>query len=321
MSHVPQPPRGTSSDAPPAGEVGRRDASMVLLTSLVEDSLDQGYARAAARRAAGEEPSRRGRWVLTAGLLAVGLLLATAAAQTRERASSVARTRAAIATEIEQREADNGRVERLLERQRSAVSQERRSALRVTAEGLRLARSLSSLEVATGAGAVEGPGMVVRLSDAGAADDAADLDARTGTDSEGRVSDRDLQTVVNEVWAAGAEAVAVNEQRLTALSAIRAAGEAILVDFRPLNPPYVIRAVGPPAMRTSFVEGFGGSYLQVLRDYGIDHEVEDDDTLRLPASAGLAVRVADTPPDVRSGESPARSSGELSSGATRERTS
>ena len=47
--------------------------------------------------------------------------------------------------------------------------------------------------------------------------------------------DRDLQVIVNGLWAAGAEAIAVNGQRLTACSAIRSAGEAILVDFRPLS--------------------------------------------------------------------------------------
>ena len=67
---------------------------------------------------------------------------------------------------------------------------------------------------------VTGPGMVVRLDDAPTGDgDGADVDPRTDDDADGRVTDRDLQTVVNEVWAAGAEAVAVNGQRLTALSA------------------------------------------------------------------------------------------------------
>lgn len=295
------PARGPSGDAvTPAAAGVRRDASMVLLTNLVEDSLDQGYARAAARRAAGEPPPRHGRLVLTAGLLAVGLLLATAAAQARDRSSSTEEARVALTTEIRDREAANDRVERSLGRARAAVSRDRRAALRITGEGLRLARALSALEVATGAGAVHGPGMLVSLSDAAVESDGADVDPRARTDSDSRVSDRDLQTVVNEVWAAGAEAVAINGQRLTALSAIRSAGEAILVDFRPLNPPYEIRAVGPPRMRTTFVEGFGGSYLQVLRDYGIEHAVQDDGSLRLPASAGVSVRFAASPTDVPS---------------------
>ena len=58
---------------------------------------------------------------------------------------------------------------------------------------------------------------------------------------DGRVLDRDLQELVNGLWAAGAEAVSVDGQRLTARTAIRSAGEAVLVDFRPLSPPYVVR--------------------------------------------------------------------------------
>ena len=273
---------------------------MVLLTNLVEDSLDQGYARAAARRAAGEPAPRNGPVYLAVGLLAVGLLLATAAVQTRERASGTAEARDALTAEIEDRSAANEALERQLERDRSAVSAARRASLRITAEGTRLDRSLTLLESTTGAAAVVGPGMLVRLEDAADDPAAADADPRTDDVTQGRVGDRDLQTVVNEIWAAGAEAVAVNEQRLTALSAIRAAGEAILVDFRPINPPYEVRAIGPEDMRTRFVEGFGGSYLQVLRDYGIDFEVQQDDELRLPASAGLALRYAVSPSAVRS---------------------
>jgi len=248
---------------------------MLLLTTLVEDSLDEGYARAAARKAAGEPPHRHGALVLVAGFAAVGLLLATAAAQTRERSSATAEARDALTAEVEDRSAANDRLERQLDRARARVAKDRRDRLRITATGTRLSQSLTTLEAATGAGPVTGPGMTIRLSDAPVDPDGADVDPRTDTTAdEGRVSDRDLQTVVNEVWAAGAEAVAVNGQRLTALSAIRSAGDAVLVDFRPISPPYEIEAIGGPRVRTRFVEGFGGSYLQVLRDYGMEKRGE-----------------------------------------------
>ena len=275
---------------------------MVLLTSLGEDSLDAGYARAAERRRLGAEPARHGGTVLAAGLLAVGLLLATSAVQAHDRLSSTAQARTALTSEIEDRSAVNAALEETLAQQRSAVSEARRAGLRITAQGSRLARQLATLESATGAGEVSGPGMSVRLTETGTgSDDDPDVDPRTSDATAGRVSDRDLQTVVNEVWAAGAEAVAVNEQRLTAVSAIRSAGEAVLVDFRPLSPPYDVQAIGPPAMRTRLVDGFGGSYLQVLRDYGIDFTVEDRDEVVLPASAGLSLRYATTSTDVPSG--------------------
>ena len=268
---------------------------MLLLTSLVEDSLDDGYARAAARRAAGEPPPRHGRALLVAGLVAVGLLLTTAAVQTRERAGATAEARDALTAEIDDRSAANDRLERQLDRERARAARERRQQLRATDEGAAVERTLTRLESVTGAGAVAGPGFVLRLDDAPSDPSGADVDPRTDQSDDGRVSDRDLQTLVNEVWASGAEAVAVNGQRLTALSAIRSAGEAILVDFRPISPPYQVSAVGPADMRASFVNGFGGSYLQVLRDYGIDYAVTDEDEVSLPASAGVTVRYAVSP--------------------------
>jgi uncharacterized protein YlxW (UPF0749 family) len=292
---------------------------MLLLTTLVEDSLDEGYARAAARRAAGEPAHRSGPLLLVAGLAAVGLLLATAAAQTRERSSATAEARDALTAEVEDRTATNERLERQLDRQRAQVAKARSDRLRITAEGARLSKALTTLEAATGAGPVAGPGMVIGLTDAPVDPEEADVDPRADASAdEGRVSDRDLQTVVNEVWAAGAEAVAVNGQRLTALSAIRSAGEAVLVDFRPISPPYEVSAIGPPEMRTRFVDGFGGSYLQVLRDYGIDYAVQDDEDLRLGASAGVTVRYAVSPSDVGSGANGGRRpDGERTTGGTR----
>ena len=64
---------------------------------------------------------------------------------------------------------------------------------------------------------------------------------------DGRVYDRDLQDVVNALWLAGAEAMSINGQRLTAATAIRSAGEAILVNSRPLSPPSLVHAIGNPA--------------------------------------------------------------------------
>jgi uncharacterized protein YlxW (UPF0749 family) len=265
---------------------------MSLLTHLVEDSLDQGYARAAARRTAGEEPRRGPPVLLAVGLVAVGLLLATAALQARERAPTSAQARAALIAQIEDRQGANDRLEQSLVRQRVAVSRARRQGLRLTEQGSALSRTLTRLESVTGVSAVVGPGMRIRLHDAPEPAPDAQTDPRSELAGEGRVTDRDLQTVVNEVWAAGAEAVAVNGQRMTALSAIRAAGDAILVDFRPLAPPYHVAALGPGAMRVRFVSGFGGSYLEVLRDYGITNSVEDEPEIRLPASAGVTLRHA-----------------------------
>jgi uncharacterized protein YlxW (UPF0749 family) len=295
MAAMPTPttPTTTSTTVP-----AHRVDSMTLLRDLVEDSLDEGYARAAARRAAAPDVGTRagGRGVLlVVGLVAVGLLLATAYVQTRSRAGSAQQAHSALIATVHQKEHTNDAEQRRLDRLRAAVQHDQQAGLALTAAGRDLAARLGLLESSTGTGAVEGPGMTVHVADAGPSADGSDVDPRTDEQNQGRVTDRDLQTLVNEVWAAGAEAVAVNGQRLTALSAIRSAGDAVLVDFRPLNPPYTLQAVGPDSMRTTFAAGFGGSYLQVLQGYGITSSVEDSGRLKLPASAGVSLRYAEVP--------------------------
>jgi uncharacterized protein YlxW (UPF0749 family) len=103
-----------------------------------------------------------------------------------------------------------------------------------------------------------------------------------------------MQRVVNGLWSSGAEAISVNGQRLTALSAIRAAGDAILVDNKPLAPPYTVLAIGDgERLSKAFQDSADGQYLQVLKDdYGIRASVTVQDKLRLAAAPSLTVRYA-----------------------------
>lgn len=117
----------------------------------------------------------------------------------------------------------------------------------------------------SGATEVHGPGIKLVVNDAKEAStggDGTNPRETAGFSDTGRVRDRDLQRVANGLWASGAEAVSVNGQRLTALSAIRAAGDAILVDNRPLVPPYTVLAVGNgPRLSSDFQNSGDGLYL------------------------------------------------------------
>ena len=100
-----------------------------------------------------------------------------------------------------------------------------------------------------------------------------------------RVLDVDLQGVVNGLWASGAEAIAVNGQRLTGLTTIRAAGGAILVDFRPVTSPYEIAAIGPDDMEQRFNDSPPAKAIRDLANqYGLDFSTRSQDDLRLPAA-------------------------------------
>lgn len=116
----------------------------------------------------------------------------------------------------------------------------------------------------------------------------------SGFSDTGRVRDRDLQRVVNGLWESGAEAVSINGRRLTALSAIRAAGDAILVDNKPLVPPYTVLAVGDgEELGDRFQNSADGVYLHVLQEsYGIRTALSVEDDVRLPAAPSVTVRTA-----------------------------
>ena len=155
----------------------------------------------------------------------------------------------------------------------------REKALTGSASDQALADEVNALEGDVGGRAVSGPGLQVTLTDgspAPAGEDGPDL---------ARVLDTDIQLVVNGLFAAGADAVSVNGQRVTVLSPIRSAGEAILVGFRPLTPPYVVRAVGPDALDAAFEQGNARQELAGLEAaYGIGVDIASQGRRHGPSS-------------------------------------
>ena len=272
---------GGAVAAPP-----RPDASMSLLSDLMSDTLDQGYAAAAARR--GHGAPRRTRVTLLGALVLVGMLLAVAVSDVRERSLGAGSARQALVAEVERRTEAADLAAAELAGLRAEIAQVRRDALALG--GGAAASDLDRLELAAGAVAVSGPGLVVTVDDAERPEDQADEPLA----AEERVLDRDLQAIVNSLWAAGAEAISINDQRLTSLSAIRSADIAILVDYRPLVPPYVVRAIGDPrTLEPRFVDSRAGRDMQLLREsYGFRFDVAPAESLRLPPASGLSLRTA-----------------------------
>ncbi|WP_168220622.1 DUF881 domain-containing protein [Streptomyces sp. RFCAC02] len=270
----------------------RPDASMSLLTTVMSHTLDEGYAAAAAgRRASGSAPlprTLRARLWLAGGLLLAAAVVTLGAAQAREDAPAVARERAEL---LERVEADGARLDALdadIDALRDEVAALRDEALDDDGPG-----EDDVVALLAGETPVTGPGVEVTLDDA--PDAARPGDSRVdGFTDTGRVRDRDLQRVVNGLWQARAEAISINGHRLTALTAIRAAGDAVLVDNRPLVPPYTVLAVGDPeALAAGLDGGLAGEYLRALHDeYGIRVNSGVRDDLALPAATSLATRVA-----------------------------
>ncbi|WP_181727651.1 DUF881 domain-containing protein [Streptomyces sp. PT12] len=271
----------------------RPDASMSLLTTLMSTTLDEGYAEAAARRRAegrSDLPrTLRARLWLATGLVLAALVVTLGAAQARESAPTLARERSELLDRVDAGTAAVDALHDDVDELRAEVAALRREALGgAGAEGAELAALLA------GATPVTGPGIELTVDDAEGATGTPGDPRDSGAFDAGRVRDRDLQRVVNGLWHSGAEAIAVNGQRLTALSAIRAAGDAVLVDNRPLAPPYSVLAVGPgDDLAAAFARSDGGRHLAALRDrYGIRAGTDARDEVALPAAPGLTPRVA-----------------------------
>lgn len=269
---------------------------MSLITNVMDHSLDDGYAEAAARKKSdgdgGMPKTLRAKLGLAGGLVLAALIVTVGAAQARVEAPVVAKEREELIDRIDQETDAADRLEDSVDELRADVSARQREALRDSGEGDRS----TLVGILSGATAVHGPGLRLVVDDAEDAGGGGDGDARSasGFSDTGRVRDRDMQRVVNGLWESGAEAVSINGQRLTALSAIRAAGDAILVDNKPLVPPYTVLAVGDGGpMSDRFQNSADGLYLHALQEnYGIRTAISTEDDVRLPAAPTVIVRTA-----------------------------
>lgn len=103
--------------------------------------------------------------------------------------------------------------------------------------------SLDEAKLLAGTVKVTGKGIVVTLTDSPKLDPNED---RPDVTENYMVHDSDISNVVNELFAAGAEAIAVNDQRFIASTSVRCVGPAIMVNSKELAPPYIIKAIGDP---------------------------------------------------------------------------
>ena len=265
-----------------------------LLDHITAHSLDEDYAhvaekRAAEREAQGEHESgaRAGRRNLhttsVVALLLLGLLLTVAGVQTAESQPVQQASRASLVEQAKNRRAELDAARAQVLRLRKEVNRaqtERQAAADAVAS---VDGELQELGVVTGAGPATGPGVKIVVDDR--------PDAVTDRQT---VQDVDLQILVNGLWTAGAEAVSVNGQRVTNLTAIRLAGKAITVNLRSLRRPYTITAIGDPdQLPARFVEsGAGTWWLNLKSVYGLQFTMTREDSLTVPAAPPLILRHA-----------------------------
>lgn len=96
------------------------------------------------------------------------------------------------------------------------------------------------------------------------------------------IHDEDLLRVLNELRAAGAEAISLNDQRIVAMSEVRCAGPTVSINNVRSAPPYVIKAIGAPKTLTSAMRLRGG-VVETFEFWGIQVKIKSSENLRIPA--------------------------------------
>jgi uncharacterized protein YlxW (UPF0749 family) len=280
-----------------------------LLDDVLAETLDPAYAEAAAARAGTPAPVRRhrGRLLVALVMVVAGVLVAVTYDQAAATAQGRQQIRAALIEDI-QRSSDAGdELTAELEELRVEVARTTDDLLAASVVGQRALDDVAEAEQGAAAVPVTGPGLLVTM--ANAESDADDDPVGGGTeDASEKVRDGYLQVVVNALWAAGAEAISINDQRFGATSAIRFAGEAVLVDFRPVMNPYEIRAIGDPDtlaarfLASPEVVALAG----ISESFDLRFDFAKEDELTLPAASTLELRSAgpvdsDADPDTEPG--------------------
>lgn len=235
-----------------------------LLDEIADSALDDDYYL----RRAGDRWSEHSANTVSVGIvLAIFATLVTMAAlqSAQERPGRVLE-RSTMITDIEDGRADlkrsEGRVDDL-EQQISALGVEDSSGV----EGI------DQLLVVAADSAARGPGITVTLRD-----------APKYRNKRSKISSNDLRLLVNELWYAGAEAIAIDDQRLNSLSSIVDDRGAVRVNGKPIRAKTILSVIGQgDALRSRMDSGTAGRYLA---------ERSKADGLRLSVESSPSIEIA-----------------------------
>jgi len=141
-------------------------------------------------------------------------------------------------------------------------------------------KEFQTIKMSAGMLAVEGPGIIVTIDDSKRA-------MKPGENPNlYLIHDDDILKIINELWAAGAEAISINEQRLITTSEIRCAGPTLSVNNTRYSPPYDLRVIGEPQTLENALKMRGG-VIETLQFWGIQVSVKRQELIRVPAYKGI----------------------------------
>jgi uncharacterized protein YlxW (UPF0749 family) len=227
--------------------------------------------------------ARRG-WAISiaAGLAVTGFVGAAQwnSAVTREAFTSSAQQ--VLAAQVLELEQEQGELRGEIAAAEAEVQRFQEESTTSSAALAQLNERLAAARVAGGLAAVRGPGAIIEIAD-------SKREVPPGENPANFiVLVDDLRDIVAALWASGAEAVAINGERLVATSSIYPVGESVLVNTAFLSPPFRIEAIGPQGLLDRFLlhEAFRGRVGQRVEFFGLEFATAVSDELTLPAFIG-----------------------------------
>ena len=151
-------------------------------------------------------------------------------------------------------------------------------------------------EFAAGVVAVQGPGLTVQLSDA----PAGGSHAFNSVPDDLLVHQQDVQAVVDALWAGGAEAMSIQDQRVTATTAVRCVGNVLQLQGHTYSPPYVIKAIGDQRSLSKALSDSPDirTYLRYVNSVGLGWSVTKETNLLMQAGVAFDLQYARVPTGV-----------------------
>jgi uncharacterized protein YlxW (UPF0749 family) len=223
-------------------------------------------------------------WQITLGaaLLGLGFLIAAQLAAEGPRVRYTSQERQPLvetATQLQERQ-DELKA-RILEL-RSKIQTTEQAGEGSAALVKQLNDDLQTARIAAGLIPLTGTGIVLQL------EDSVEPIAPGANEADYLVGARDLRAIIEELWAAGAEAISVNGERVTPTTAIIDVGPSILVNAAYLAGPYQVTALGPEDLypHLSASPGFVDLIRTRAQGFGIRVSVAEPDSVDVPAFAG-----------------------------------
>jgi uncharacterized protein YlxW (UPF0749 family) len=223
-------------------------------------------------------------WQVTLGvaLLALGFLIAAQLAAEGPRVRYTTQERTPLVETADELQAQQDALKSRILDLRSQIQVVEGQGEGSAAVVRQLNDRLQQARIAAGLIPLTGTGIVIQLEDS---EQPVPPDGRA---SDYLVGSRDIRVVVEELWVAGAEAIAVNGERITPTSAIIDVGSSLLVNSAYLTPPYQITALGPPDLydRLSASADFVDFVRGRSKGYGIGVSLAEPASVDMPAFVG-----------------------------------